>query len=404
MKTAHILVRDLPIVEEMTSTLKEVTDGLKDFEPLDTMIPVYQSGKRPKGKLYMLNGYEFLVKAIFGHCTDDELKTLHYNDSIVNEVLKSITSETTNYLDNSAKNVINRRLFARGKPQKISDERLEKVSKSVGYELREFKRLCKEGVIIKNLKYKNAKGKEIPVEYALADKDYDVNKDMPWYRVPEEEVEYFNEHRFFPLRYDLNNSKLGKMWTYLAFELAWLCSGDAHGGCQCPSYCYAKRMEGMYKNTRDRVLRGMNAWENHSLEEKIEFYTDVVMDDLNGIRFCDTGDVPNQKALDEIFTLVRGVSKNLKEYGIDPIGRFYIYSTRADLDWSNKPWELILNASNEELYKKVPDANWFRVVDSFDDIPEKYLDPTKLHICNCNCKCCDYCSVCRNQIIWEILG
>ena len=85
-------------------------------------------------------------------------------------------------------------------------------------------------------------------------------------------------------------------------------------------------------------------------------------------------------------------------------GRFYIYSTRHDLDWSKKPSNLILNASNEELFNKVPDANWFRVIDSFDNIPEEYKDPDTLHICNCNCKACDYCATCTNTIIWEVLG
>ena len=62
------------------------------------------------------------------------------------------------------------------------------------------------------------------------------------------------------------------------------------------------------------------------------------------------------------------------------------------------------------VLERVEDANWFRAIESFEmiekeyeDLPEEY-DIETLHICNCNCKCCDYCSICRGQIVWEIIG
>ena len=371
----------------------------KDDE-LNIEVPVYQNGD--KKKLRTINGISFMIKAIKGWLDTDELKTLHKKDSIVNDKLKELTSERNKEVNNEIKNIINRRLFARDDPKKLSEEVILEKTMSTREEIREFNRLLVEGEFKKNLQYENREGKIITLRsWALCDKDYKIGD--PWFIVPEDEKIYFEEHGHFPLRLDNNNSKLGKHWLYIAFELAWVCSGEAHGGCQCPEYCYARRMENTYKNVRDRVLRSMNAWKHTSMEEKVEFYTDWCKKH-NGIRFCDTGDVTNQKLLEEIFELVREISNNLKEDGINPDGKFYIYSTRADLDWSNKPWELVLNASNEKLYKKVPDANWFKVVESFDDIPEEYLDPMTLHICNCNCKACDYCAVCRNQVIWEILG
>lgn len=402
-RAANQLVKPVPLPDEQMS-VDEALRGLNDLESLDTSVQVYEGGKPTNKKLYKLNAYEFLKKAISGSCTSDELKTLHHNDSIVNDIIKSLTSETTHFLSNADKNVINRRLFTRGEPRELSEEAIELLPKSSAYELREFKRLCKEGVIQHDLEYRNKEGEIKTVKRALADPDYKPDADMPWFVVNEKEEIYFNAHGYFPLRCDTDNSKLGKKWMYVAFELAWLCSGDAHGGCQCPKFCYARQMERTYKNVRDRVLKFMNAWENHTVQEKINFFYTKIMWNRNGIRFCDTGDVTNQALLDEIFEVVRGVSQKLRAAGVDPDGRFYIYSTRADLDWSDKPWELVLNASNEELYNKVPDANWFRVVTSFDLIPEEYLDPETLHICNCNCKCCDYCSVARNQIIWEVLG
>ena len=402
-RTANQLVKPVPLPDKQM-TVDEALRGLDGFEPLDTSVQVSEGGKATNDKLHKLNAYEFLKKAVSGSCTSDELKTLHHNDSVVNDVIKSLTSETTHFLSNADKNIINRRLFTRGEPRELNEEAIELLPKSSAYELREFRRLCKEGVILRDLKYRNKKGEIKTVKRALADPDYRIDADMPWFVVNEEEELYFNLHGYFPLRCDTDNSKLGKKWMYVAFELAWLCSGDEHGGCQCPKFCYARQMERTYKNVRDRVLKFMNAWENHTVQEKIDFFYTKIMWNRNGIRFCDTGDVTNQALLDEIFEVVRGISVKLRAAGVDPDGRFYIYSTRADLDWSDKPWELVLNASNEELYNKVPDANWFRVVTSFDAIPEEYLDPETLHICNCNCKCCDYCSVARGQIIWEVLG
>ena len=382
-------------------TIKELAVELMGIKALDTGVTIYKGGKpgtkaNPK-KIGEVRAQDLITRAINGECTEDELMTLHNQESVVNDVLKLITAENADIINNENKNIINRRLFHRGAPSEISEDVSVKMTKSVAQEVRDFNRLLKEGELREKLQYTNSEGKVKTLKsWALCDKNYTLD-DGAWFIVPKDEALYFKEHGHFSLRNDNNNSKLGKGWIYLAFELAWVCSGEAHGGCQCPEHCYAKRMETVYKNVRDRVLRSMNAWQNTTMEEKIDFYTKWISNKRakrprNGIRFCDTGE------------LVRGISAKLMEKGINPDGRFYIYSTRADLDWSNKPYELVLNASNEDLYNKVPDANWFRVVDSFDDIPEEYQDPATLHICNCNCKACDYCSVCRNQVIFEVLG
>ena len=391
-------------------TIEQLIVELMDLDVLKSDVTINKGGKADNDKIGDVKAHDLITRAINGECTDDELKTLHNQESVVNDVLKLITAENADIINNENKNIINRRLFHRGAPSKISEEVDVKMTKTVAQEVRDFNRLVKEGELRENLQYTNSSGEIKTLKsWALCDKDYTLDNG-PWFIVPKEEVAYFQEHGHFSLRNDNNNSKLGKGWIYLAFELAWVCSGEAHGGCQCPEHCYAKRMETTYKNVRDRVLRSMNAWKNTTMEEKVKFYTKWISykgrlaRPRNGIRFCDTGDVTNQELLDEIFELVRGIGKELLKKGINPDGRFYIYSTRADLDWSNKPYELVLNASNEELYNKVPDANWFRVVESFDDIPEEYQDPATLHICNCNCKACDYCAVCRNQVIFEVLG
>ena len=91
MNTAHQLIREVPLTEE--NTLKEATASLKEFEPLNTTVPVYKNGN--KKKLYDLNGYQFLIKAVYGNCTKDELQTLHKKDSIV-YALKALQFEPDN--------------------------------------------------------------------------------------------------------------------------------------------------------------------------------------------------------------------------------------------------------------------------------------------------------------------
>ena len=367
-------------------------------------------GNKSSLHLYNISAHDLILKVCGGHCTDDELATLHKNECIVNDFIKEITSEHSNIASNEVKNTINRNMFYRGAPSKISEEVDVKMKGTAAEEYREFNRLILEGELRHKLPYINSSGeKKRTKSWALCDKDYDYTKGDIWFGVTADEAKFFKKHGYFPLRADDQNSKLGKRWTYLAFELANICSGEAHGGCQCPEFCYAKKMETTYKNVRDRVLKFANAWANHTMDEKVDYYYKWITNNKvkylrNGIRFCDTGDITNQKLLDEVFELVRQLSTKLRAKDIDPVGRFYIYSTRSDLDWSEKPWELVLNASNKALYEKVPDANWFKVVTSWDKIPEEYQDPETLHICNCNCKACDYCAICRNQIIFEVLG
>lgn len=393
-------------MNKIIDKVKTNIDGIKFVEQ-----PIYQNGDKGKDKLIRyISGRSFLLKAISGECDQDEIKTLHKVDSQVNDVILSLTGEESTILTNEEKNIINMNLFDRGPSQTISDEVDVKMRGTVADEIREFNRLLEEGEFRNHLPYYNSTGDLKKTRgWALCDPDYNPENNDIFFLVPKEEVDYFKEHGHFPLRADNNNKKLGKKWLYIAFQLAWVCSGDARGYCQCPDECYAKRMEITYKNVRDRVIRSVNGWQHATIDEKVDFYVNWISYrqntyKRNGIRFCDTGDIPNQKLLDEVFEVVRRASQRLREKGLDPIGRFYIYSTRHDLDWSNKPWELVLNASNEELFNKVPNANWFRVVESFDDIPEEYKDPKTLHICNCNCKACNYCAVCRNTIIWEVLG
>ena len=196
-----------------------------------------------------------------------------------------------------------------------------------------------------------------------------------------------------------NNSKLGKAWAYVAFESAWECSGIE---CQCEKICYAKHMEVTFPDKTRYLWQQFLWWCLHTNEERAQVIATWIMRKgtkvpRKGVRFCDTGDIPDQRTLDELFETVRLTCKILADHGVDTRGRFYVYSTRHDLDWSKKPKELVLNASNDDLFNMVPGANRFKAVRSFDEVPEG------AYICSCNCKACDYCSKLNGEIIYEIM-
>lgn len=195
-----------------------------------------------------------------------------------------------------------------------------------------------------------------------------------------------------------NNRKLGKGWVYMAFESAWECSGIE---CQCEDICYAKHMEITFPDKTKYLWQQFLWWCLHTNEERAQVIATWIMSKRarkarKGVRFCDTGDVPDQRTLDEMFETVRLACKILADHGYDTRGRFYVYSTRYDLDWSAKPAELTLNASNDDLFEMVSGANRFKAVDSFDDVP------AGAYICSCNCKACDYCSKLNGETIYEI--
>ena len=203
--------------------------------------------------------------------------------------------------------------------------------------------------------------------------------------------------KFDPL--PTSNSKLGRRWSYIAFESAWECSGIQ---CQCEKICYAKHMEITYPDKTKYLWQQFLWWCLHTNEERGQVIADWIMSKRTkkprkGVRFCDTGDIPDQRTLDEIFETVRVACRILADHDYSTYGRFYVYSTRHDLDWSDKPDELVLNASNDELFQMVPGANRFKAVRSFDQIPEG------AYICSCNCKACDYCSKLNGEIIYEIM-
>ena len=103
-------------------TIKQLVTELMNLDILKSDVTIHEGGKVNNKKVGDVKAHDLITRAINGECTDDELKTLHNQESVVNDVLKLITAENANIVNNENKNIINRRLFHRGAPSKISEE------------------------------------------------------------------------------------------------------------------------------------------------------------------------------------------------------------------------------------------------------------------------------------------
>lgn len=182
-----------------------------------------------------------------------------------------------------------------------------------------------------------------------------------------------------------DNDKLGPKWTYIALETGWECIAF---GCRCKNICYARRMEYGQggQGICNRVWRQQKQMRDLPAQSIAEDMVAFIKAGNRGVRFCDTGGIPDQAMLEKVFDSVRIATELLLEDDIKPAGRFYIYATRYDLDWSNRPEHLQINASNETLFNMIPGANFFRKMEDGEEENEERL------FCSCNCEACDYCS------------
>lgn len=182
-----------------------------------------------------------------------------------------------------------------------------------------------------------------------------------------------------------NNSKLGPEWSYVALETGWECIAL---GCQCKNICYARKMElGQGgQGICNRVWRQQAQMRNLPAATIAADMVEFVKAGHRGVRFCDTGGIPDQAMLDKVFESVDLATKMLMAESLDPAGRFYIYATRYDLDWSGRPKYLQINASNKELHDMIPESNYFKIMKHNTKEDEERL------FCSCNCEACDYCS------------
>lgn len=298
--------------------------------------------KRINQKIYKADKPYFKKVNVYGRNLKDG-RRMFINDAIdglqpAADLIRVMTSCKNNILTRPQKRNINKltHKIEAGKPSKISDKNVATMAKKIPMWIKEFK---------------------------------ETYGSTTW------------EHLELPT----NNTKLGKKWSYVALETGWECIAL---GCQCKDICYARKMEqGPHgHNICIRVWRQQAQMRDLPAKVIASDMVDFIKAGNRGIRFCDTGGIPDQAMLNKVFESVDIASQLLLADGIDPSGRFYIYATRYDLDWDGCPQYLQINASNERLHKMIPGSNYFKIIEDGDEEDEGRL------FCSCNCEACDYCS------------
>lgn len=233
------------------------------------------------------------------------------------------------------------------------------------------------------------------VEHTRPSKISQKNIDRMAHDIPKWMKEFQKEYgstTWEHLELPTNNSKLGPEWSYVALETGWECCAI---GCQCKDICYARKMEFGQggQGICNRVWRQQAQMRSLPAATIAMDMAEFVKAGNRGVRFCDTGGIPDQAMLDKVFESVNLAAEILLAEGIDPAGRFYIYATRFDLDWSGRSEFLQINASNEKLHEMIPESNYFKIIDGSEEEDDNRL------FCSCNCEACDYCSAGSGETI-----
>ena len=172
------------------------------------------------------------------------------------------------------------------------------------------------------------------------------------------------------------NHKLPPSTYIINLGTAGLCPGRACGTCNCCSICYAKNAETQYKEGTIlyRLLQTIR-WRKLSAKQIAKQLLDTSdrasKKKMQYLRINESGDVFDQ----EDITKMSDIADILASRNVGT----YTYSSRYDLDWSDKSDNLIVNGSGWLC------DNSFIAVDDFTDDME--------YRCSGDCDECDYCKV-----------
>ena len=179
------------------------------------------------------------------------------------------------------------------------------------------------------------------------------------------------------------NHKLPPSTYIINLGTAGLCPGRACGTCNVCGICYAKNAETQYKEGTIlyRLLQTLR-WRKLSAEEIAKQLLDTSerasKKKMHYLRINESGDVFDQSDI----TKMSGIADILAESGVGT----YTYSSRYDLDWSEKSDNLIVNGSGWMC------DNSFIAVNEFTDDME--------YRCSGECDECNYCKESANRLIY----
>lgn len=179
------------------------------------------------------------------------------------------------------------------------------------------------------------------------------------------------------------NHKLPPSTYIINLGTAGLCPGRACGTCNCCSICYAKNAETQYKEGTIlyRLLQTLR-WRSLSAEEianqLLKTSDRAKSKKMQYLRINESGDVFDK----EDITKMSDIADILASRNVGT----YTYSSRYDLDWSDKSDNLIVNGSGWMC------DNSFIAVDEFTDEME--------YRCSGDCDTCDYCKEPNHRLIY----
>lgn len=149
------------------------------------------------------------------------------------------------------------------------------------------------------------------------------------------------------MEFSKGNNKIGKDTLIFNMSPAFHCSSDKLGFCKLDKQCYAKKAECQYHHVVPQFrLRQEQEWLNES-EQQI--FNDIKSKTKNAriykikyVRFNESGDFQNQKAVDKLIKICKLLSNNIITKDIVVYG----YTNRHDLDYSQIPDNLVINGTN----------------------------------------------------------
>lgn len=205
----------------------------------------------------------------------------------------------------------------------------------------------------------------------------DLRKEYPEYPAKE----WVENEKLMP--FSQGNHKLPKSTYIINLGTAGLCPGRLLQTCNCCDVCYANNAERQYKeNVINRRLLQTLRWRQLSAEEIAKQLLDksdsANIHKMKYLRINESGDVFDQSDIVKMSKIADILAKR----GVGT----YTYSSRYDLDWSEKSDNLIVNGSGWLC------DNSFIAVNDFDDSME--------YRCYGDCDECDYCKEANGRRIY----
>lgn len=166
------------------------------------------------------------------------------------------------------------------------------------------------------------------------------------------------------------NMKIGKDTLIFNIQSATDCISRKLGLCKVPDKCYAMKSERMYKQVLPYRRRQEKEWDEKGFRQLATELKGTIerkrVNKIKYVRFNEAGDFRDQEDVKKLYAIAQ----------LLPDVIFYGYTARKDLDWLNRPKNVIVNGSG------------FMVDNSFTVIKKNEIDGI---ICPGNCRNCHLC-------------